>query len=246
MENYRLLAQDELMHHGILGMKWGIRRYQPYSTKPRASGEGGKEIGEAAKRRKSTKREVRRSIKALNDERHKKLMEIQAPLNDYADNHSERSRFEIDVYRDLTSRQIKDQLSFEKKRKDKNEDEIKLLTLLNSEREKQDKLNEEYNSRVAALKNKKTDREINREIKKDRKDAVKNRRTIDDRELRNRVKRLENEKKLRELTEEDIKPGRKKVKQILVSAGTSVATMAAVSLGKKALKKVLHKGSGQT
>ena len=28
-------------------MKWGIRRYQPYSVKPRGSGKGGKEIGEA-------------------------------------------------------------------------------------------------------------------------------------------------------------------------------------------------------
>ena len=45
---------DQLMHHGVKGMKWGIRRYQPYSLIPRGSGEGGKFIGDAAKKFKAT------------------------------------------------------------------------------------------------------------------------------------------------------------------------------------------------
>lgn len=40
------LYGNALQHHGILGMKWGIRRYQPYSK----GHSGGKEIGEAAKK----------------------------------------------------------------------------------------------------------------------------------------------------------------------------------------------------
>lgn len=47
-----LMDGDHLEHHGVLGMKWGIRRYQSYSTVPRGSGKSGKEQGLAKKRSK--------------------------------------------------------------------------------------------------------------------------------------------------------------------------------------------------
>lgn len=44
---------NELYHYGVIGMHWGIRRFQPYSLIPRKSGKGGKETGQAKKASKS-------------------------------------------------------------------------------------------------------------------------------------------------------------------------------------------------
>lgn len=46
METHIAIPQNgrELCHYGVLGMKWGVRRYQSYDEVPRKSGKKGKEI----------------------------------------------------------------------------------------------------------------------------------------------------------------------------------------------------------
>ena len=56
--------RDYLAHHGVVGMHWGIRRYQPYSVRPRGSGKGGKEIGEAKALTKSINKAVKSAVKS--------------------------------------------------------------------------------------------------------------------------------------------------------------------------------------
>lgn len=51
----QILDEEFLAHYGVLGMHWGVRRFQPYSLIPRKSGKGGKETGEAKKASKSSK-----------------------------------------------------------------------------------------------------------------------------------------------------------------------------------------------
>ena len=56
------------------------------------------------------------------------------------------------------------------------------------------------------------------------KNDVKNRRTLSDAELRRKIERIKMEKQLRELTAEEISPGKRFVSGVMSSSGRKVAT----------------------
>lgn len=60
--------------------------------------------------------------------------------------------------------------------------------------------------------------------KQDERQAVKNRRIMSDEELDARIKRLEKEKRLKELTENDLSVGKKFVKGVMSDSGKKVAS----------------------
>ena len=55
---------DELQHHGIKGMKWGVRRFQPYQKGKTVK--GGKEVGKA-KSKRDIRKENREAVKQKNN-----------------------------------------------------------------------------------------------------------------------------------------------------------------------------------
>ena len=63
--------------------------------------------------------------------------------------------------------------------------------------------------------------------KKERKVALKNRRSLSDVDLKKKIERLKMEKEFKNLTEEDISPGRKYVGEIMSSAGKKALTVVA-------------------
>lgn len=71
-------------------------------------------------------------------------------------------------------------------------------------------------------------RSENKNIKKDRKEAMKNRRSLSDQDIKKRIDRIKLEREFKSLTQDDIAPGRKKVNEILINAGTkALGTVAA-------------------
>lgn len=63
-----------------------------------------------------------------------------------------------------------------------------------------------------------------KKIKDSRKEDVKNRRKLSDADLKKKVERLSMEKKLKDLTSDDVSPGKKFVSGVMSSSGKKVAT----------------------
>lgn len=79
------------------------------------------------------------------------------------------------------------------------------------------------------------------EEKSNRKTIVKNRRTLSDADLKKRIERLKMEKEFKNLTEEDIAPGKKFVSNVMSSAGAKVLTIAAAGAMSYAVKAAMTK-----
>lgn len=75
--------------------------------------------------------------------------------------------------------------------------------------------------------------------KESRRNDVKKRRTLSDSYIKNRIERLKLEKQFKDLTEEDLKPGRKLVLDALKSAGTKTLTTVAAGAAAYAVKAAL-------
>ena len=71
-------------------------------------------------------------------------------------------------------------------------------------------------------------KKADQEAREDRKNAYKNRRSLSDKEISDRVRRLDQEKKLQSLTEDDVSPGRTAVKKFLRTTGGKILYSAAL------------------
>ena len=79
-------------------------------------------------------------------------------------------------------------------------------------------------------------------VRSKRKDAKRRRQVLSDKDLDGLVKRLEQEKKLKTLLDDDLAPGRTVAKKILGNAGTKVAGVVLAGAGVWAVKTALEGG----
>lgn len=78
-------------------------------------------------------------------------------------------------------------------------------------------------------------------VKASRKADSKNRRTLSDADLKQKIERLKMEKQFKDLTDEDVSPGKKVASDILKSAGTKVLSAAAAGAAAYAVKVAMTK-----
>lgn len=94
-------------------------------------------------------------------------------------------------------------------------------------------------AQLARARGKKTETSADDKEKTARKTDVKNRRTMSEADLRKKIERLKLEKQLKELTSEDLSPGRKMATEILKSAGSKVLATAAAGAAAYAVKAAM-------
>lgn len=164
---------DELYHHGVKGMKWGVRKKRPAS------------LTKAKSNYKSAQDEY---VKSFN-KAYSKSLTAYSPFKKHRQNNAKR-------WKDAN---------------DKGNAVIEAKKVYKTEKNK-------YKNA------KREDKAEDKKIKDSRKEDVKNVRKLSDADLKKKVERLSMEKKLKDLTSDDVSPGKKFVSGVMSSSGKKVAT----------------------
>lgn len=96
-------------------------------------------------------------------------------------------------------------------------------------------------AQLARARGKKKASSADDKVKESRKADSKKRRTLSDAELKQKIERLKMEKQFKDLTDEDVSPGKKMAADILKSAGTKVLSAAAAGAAAYAVKAIMTK-----
>lgn len=178
------MENNTLTHHGILGQKWGVRRYQNKDGS----------LTEAGKKHQY-------QVEFTDPDGKRNIATFPGMKRKAAEAH----------YNNL----------IEKQKQQKIDGKIKLIDLPE----------EKIRNQKAGFK---SDGVVD-----DRKQASQNRRNLSDAELKKRIERLQTEKRLKDLTEADLSPGKAAVKEVLANSGKKVATAVVTGATLYAIKSAM-------
>lgn len=222
-----ILMENELMHHGKLGQKWGARNGPPYPLRARqisaAEKSAAKEAGKAFVSKSAKKIE---KIKAK-EEKIKEKIRVSAEKENLR---NEKEKLKA----------AKEKVKFEKAQIKQNKTDKKRATKVAKQEAKQKELDQKLADKAAKQKYAEDQKRLMAEVKDKSKKSP---RLMSDQELEMNIARLKKEKEYKDLNNMYASKGKKAVADVITasakSAGTQIATSLMKYAGQQAVKKVL-------